>query len=164
MHKYNGNIYIDDINTKNINTSYIRKNIIYVSQNAKLFDNYLIDNIFYGCEEKEYDSSKKHLEVIMGYKKISELYKNVDLNNKKAGLSGENLSGGQRQVINIINGLIVPSKIVILDEPTNALDIELKKEIIQIIKYFKKYKNAIIIISHDKDIFNIFEETINLNN
>lgn len=164
MHKYKGNIYIDDINTKNINTSYIRKNIIYVSQNGKLFDDYIINNIFYGCDEKGDDSSKKHLEVIMGYKKIRELYKNIDFHNKKAGMLGENMSGGQRQVINIINGLIVPSKIVILDEPTNALDIELKKEIIQIIKYFKKYKNAIIIISHDKDIFNIFEETINLNN
>jgi ABC-type bacteriocin/lantibiotic exporter with double-glycine peptidase domain len=164
MYQCNGNIYIDNINTKNIDTNYIRKNIIYVSQNGKLFDDYIIKNIFYGCEEKEYDFSKKHLEVIMGYKKIRELYKNVDLNNKKVGLSGENLSGGQRQVINIINGLIVPSKIVILDEPTNALDSELKKEIIEVIKYFKKYKNAIIIISHDSDIFPIFEEIIKLDN
>ena len=164
MYQCEGNIYIDSVNTKNIDTDYIRKNIIYVNQNAKLFDNYVIENIFYGCEDKESDLCKKHLEVIMSYKKIRELYKNVNINNKKAGLSGENLSGGQRQVINIINGLIVPSKIVILDEPTNALDIELKKEIIEIIKYFKTYKNAIIIISHDRDIFPIFEETIKLDN
>ena len=164
MYQYKGNIYIDDINTKKIDTNYIRKNIIYVSQNGKLFDDYIIKNIFYGCEGKEYNSSKKHLEVIMGYKKIRELYKNIDLNNKKAGMLGENMSGGQRQVINIINGLIVPSKIVILDEPTNALDSELKKEIIEIIKYFKNYKNAIIIISHDSDIFPIFEEIIKLDN
>ena len=164
MYQYEGNIYIDGINTKKIDTNYIRKNIIYVNQNAKLFDDYIIDNIFYGCEEKEYDYSKKHLEVIMKSEKIRELYKNINLNNKKVGVSGENLSGGQRQVINIINGLIVPSKIVILDEPTNALDIELKKEVIEIIKYFKTYKNAIIIISHDRDIFSIFEEIIKLDN
>ena len=164
MYQCEGNIYIDNINTKNIDTYYIRKNIIYVNQNAKLFDNYVIENILYGCEDKESDLCKNHLEVIMSYKKISELYKNVDLNNKKVGLSGENISGGQRQVINIINGLIVPSKIVILDEPTNALDSELKKEIIEIIKYFKTYKNAIIIISHDRDIYQIFEEIIQLNN
>jgi ABC-type bacteriocin/lantibiotic exporter with double-glycine peptidase domain len=164
MYQYEGNIYIDGINTKKIDTNYIRKNIIYVNQNAKLFDDYIIENIFYGCEGKEYNSSRKHLEVIMSYKKIRELYKDIDLNNKKVGISGENISGGQRQVINIINGLIVPSKIVILDEPTNALDHELKKEIIEIIKYFKIYKNAIIIITHDKDIFPIFEERIKLDN
>lgn len=165
MYSYEGNIYIDNINTKNIDSSYIRKNIIYVSQSGKLFDDYIINNIFYGCDKKEdIILSKKHYETIMQYKKIRELYKDIDLNNKKAGMLGENMSGGQRQVINIINGLIVPSKIVILDEPTNALDSELKKEIIQIIKYFKKYKNAIIIISHDSDIFPIFEETIKLNN
>ncbi len=165
MYQYEGNIYIDSINTRNIDTKYIRKNIIYVSQNGKLFDDYIIKNIFYGCDKKDdYYLSKKHLEYIMQYKKIRELYKDIDLHNKKAGMLGENMSGGQRQVINIINGLIVPSKIVILDEPTNALDIELKREIIQVIKYFKNYKNAIIIISHDSDIYPIFEETVHLKN
>jgi ABC-type dipeptide/oligopeptide/nickel transport system ATPase component len=98
----------------------------------------------------------------MKFKKINELYKNIDLN-KNAGLSGDNISGGQRQVINTINGLITSSKIVILDEPTNALDNELKKEIIELIKYFKKYKKCIIIISHDKDIYDIFDENIEMN-
>ena len=99
----------------------------------------------------------------MKFKKISELYKNVDFN-KNAGLTGDNISGGQRQVINIINGLITPCKILILDEPTNALDMELKKEIIELIKYFKKHKKCIIIISHDKDIYDIFDEKIEMNN
>jgi ABC-type lipoprotein export system ATPase subunit len=51
-----------------------------------------------------------------------------------------------------------------LDEPTNALDIDLKDEIIQLIDDFRKYKNCIIIISHDKDTFRLFDETLNLNN
>jgi ABC-type bacteriocin/lantibiotic exporter with double-glycine peptidase domain len=81
---------------------------------------------------------------------------------KNVGTNGENLSGGQRQIINIINGLIIPSKVLILDEPTNALDPFLKKDVISLIKYFKKYKKCIIIISHDKDIYSIFDETINI--
>ena len=51
---------------------------------------------------------------------------------------------------------------VILDEPTNALDPLLKKDIISLIKYFKKYKKCIIIISHDKDIYSIFDENISV--
>jgi ABC-type lipoprotein export system ATPase subunit len=51
---------------------------------------------------------------------------------------------------------------LILDEPTNALDIELKKELIGIIKTFKKYKKCIIIISHDKDVFSLFDEKIEI--
>ena len=158
LYKYEGDVYIDNVNIKDIDTNDIRKNIIYVNQNSKLFDKKIIDNIFYGCTD---DSCYKKLEFILQFRKINELYKNIDFN-KKPGLSGEKLSGGQRQVINIINGLIVDSKITILDEPTNALDIELKKEIMEVIKYFKRYKKCIIIISHDSDIYNIFDETIQI--
>jgi ABC-type bacteriocin/lantibiotic exporter with double-glycine peptidase domain len=155
-----GNIYIDGVNIQDVDGKYIRSQIVYVNQNSKLFDRKIIENILYGC----YDIKKCNgfLREIMKYPKISELFKNIDIYNNKAGLFGENLSGGQRQVINIIGGLIIPSKVVILDEPTNALDAELKNEIIKLINDFKKYKKSIIIISHDKDVFGLFDETIRI--
>ena len=155
-----GSIYIDDQNIENIDGNYIRNNITYVNQNSKLFDRKIIENILYGCYDV--DLCNKYLHIIMKYTKIKELYRNIDIHKKNAGLLGENLSGGQRQVVNLIGGLVMPSPIVILDEPTNALDIELKKEIIQLIKDFKKYKKSIIIITHDKDVFPLFDETIQI--
>jgi len=160
-YKYEGDIYIDNINIKDIDTDYLRKSIIFVNQNSKLFDKKIIENILYGCDDL--DVCNKHLYFIMSYPKIKELYKSLNFNGENVGSGGEKLSGGQRQVINIINGLITPSKITILDEPTNGLDEGLKKDIIEIIKYFKQYKKCIIIISHDKDIYQIFDETININ-
>jgi ABC-type bacteriocin/lantibiotic exporter with double-glycine peptidase domain len=155
-----GNIYIDDINIKDIDPKYLRKNIILNNQNSKLFDKKIIENIFYTCNDK--NKCIKYLNEIMQYKKIKDLLDYIDIYNKNAGTAGENMSGGQRQVINIINSLIVDSKIVILDEPTNALDKELKNDIIDLIKYFKKYKKCIIIITHDKDIYPIFNTKINI--
>jgi len=161
MYKPNqGSIYIDDQNIENIDGNYIRNNITYVNQNSKLFDRKIIENILYGCYDL--DICNKYLHIIMKYPKIKELYKNIDIHKKTAGLFGENLSGGQRQVVNLIGGLIMPSPVIILDEPTNALDIALKSEIIQLIKDFKKYKKSIIIITHDKDVFKIFDETIQI--
>lgn len=161
MYKYNGDIYIDGININKLNTNYIRKNIIYVNQDSKLFDKKIIENIFFACDNKT--DCNEYLKEIMKFKKIKDLFENLDLNGTSVGKAGEGISGGQRQVINIINGLVSPSKIVILDEPTNALDGELKYEIIELIKYFKKYKKCIIIISHDKDIFPFFDQTIKMN-
>ena len=161
MYKYDGTILIDNIDIKNIDTEYLRKNIIYVNQNSKLFDETIIKNIIYGCDNNT-EFCNKYLIEIMKFTKIKKLFKNIDFETTKAGLGGENLSGGQRQIINLINGLIIPSEIVILDEPTNALDPELKSDVIELIKYFKKYKKCIIIISHDKDIFSIFDEKIEM--
>ena len=98
----------------------------------------------------------------MTYPNIAKLYKNMDIETKQAGSLGENLSGGQRQVVNMIGGLINPSRILILDEPTNALDPILKKEVIGLIKEFSKYKQAVMIITHDKDVFKIFDTELRM--
>ena len=159
-HPEKGNIYIDDVNIDDIEGEYIRKNISYVNQNSKLFDKLVVENMLYGCDDE--NVCKQYLAEIMKYEKISRLFEKMDIYDKQSGLLGENLSGGQRQVINIIGGLIQPSEIVILDEPTNSLDPELKREIINLIVNFKKYKRCIIIVSHDKDVFPIFDENIKI--
>lgn len=156
----NGNIYIDGENIDNIDVNYIRENITYVNQTSKLFDKKIIDNIFYGCNN--IDSCNENLKEVLRYSSIRDLFKKLDIYNKNSGSLGENLSGGQRQVINIISGLINPSKILILDEPTNALDPALKIEILNLIKEFKKYKQCIIIITHDRDVYTILDEKIQI--
>jgi ABC-type lipoprotein export system ATPase subunit len=42
------------------------------------------------------------------------------------------------------------------------LDVELKREVIKLIEEYKKEKECIIIISHDKEVFGLFDETINI--
>ena len=139
----------------------LRKHITYVNQNSKLFDRVPMENFLYGCSDD--GKCKENLEMIFDkYPKIRELYKNIDIYKKKAGSLGENLSGGQRQITNVISGLINPSKILVLDEPTNALDPNLKGELLQLIRDFSKYKKCIIIISHDREAYSIFDEKINL--
>ena len=155
-----GTIMIDGKDIQTLDSDYIRKNITYINQNSKLFDKKIIENILYGCNDVAV--CKNHLSEIQKYKKIQDLFKKIDIHNKNAGLAGENLSGGQRQIVNIVSGLINPCKILILDEPTNALDIELKQEVIQLINDFKKYKQSIIIITHDRDVYPLFDETINI--
>jgi ABC-type bacteriocin/lantibiotic exporter with double-glycine peptidase domain len=156
----NGNIFIDETNIAEIDPNYIRDNVTYVNQNSKLFNKKIIENILYGCSNP--DKCDVHLKEILKYDKIQKLFKNLDIHTDEAGYLGENLSGGQRQVVNIIGGLINPSKILVLDEPTNALDKELKTQLLLILKSFKKYKKSLIIITHDKDVYHLFDKTITL--
>ena len=157
---HEGNIFIDGVNIVDLDPLYIRRNITYVNQTSKLFDKKVIENMMYGCHNKE--KCEMLLKKIMKYPTIFKLYKNMDIYTKDSGLLGENLSGGQRQVVNMIGGFINPSKILVLDEPTNALDPILKKEVIQMISDFKQYKQCIVIITHDKDVFTIFDSEVKL--
>ena len=155
-----GTIFIDGVDITTVDPTYIRENITYINQTSKLFDRKVIDNILYGCKNLDYCHSS--LKEILQYTKIQELFKNVDIHESSSGSLGENLSGGQRQIISIISGLINPSKILILDEPTNALDPELKRQLLSILTKFKKYKKSIIIITHDKDVTSLFDQTVQL--
>jgi ABC-type bacteriocin/lantibiotic exporter with double-glycine peptidase domain len=155
-----GTVYIDGVNIDEISPDYIRKNITYVGQGGKLFDRVVAENMMYGCSNP--DKCSEELQNILKYQKIRELFINIDIANNKSGNMGENLSGGQRQVVNIIGGLINPSKILILDEPTNALDSSLKWEVMRLIQDYSEKKNAIIIITHDRELTPIFSEVFQL--
>ena len=155
-----GIITIDGMNIKELDPNYVRREITYVNQSSKLFDRKVVENMLYGCSDK--NVCNVYLEKILKYPNITKLYRNTDIKHKSAGLLGENLSGGQRQIVNMIGGLVNPSKILILDEPTNALDPELKKEVLNLIKDFSQHKQAIIIITHDKDVFPLFSQQIQM--
>jgi ABC-type lipoprotein export system ATPase subunit len=73
---------------------------------------------------------------------------------------GERWSGGERQLYNVLSGVISDGNILVLDEPTNAVDGELKSELLEVIEEERKNKECIIIISHDKEVFPLFDETI----
>jgi ABC-type bacteriocin/lantibiotic exporter with double-glycine peptidase domain len=158
---YEGNIYIDGVNIRDIDANYIRKNITYVNQNSKLFDKKIIENMMYGCSHEE-TCHTKIKEIMEKYPKVAELFNNIDIYTKKTGPLGEHLSGGQRQIVNMIGGLINPSKILVLDEPTNALDPGLKKDLLKLIKDFRDQKKAIIIITHDQEVHELFDEKIEM--
>jgi ABC-type multidrug transport system fused ATPase/permease subunit len=155
---YEGDIFIDDVNIREIDPDYLRKNIVYINQNSKLFDRLIIENIMYGCNE----TSNCHgnlKQIIDKYPKIRNLFKDNDIYTTRVGPLGEKMSGGQRMIISILTGLISPSNCgLVLDEPTTGLDPELKKEIIDLIRENVKNKKFIIIISHDKDVYRIFDE------
>jgi ABC-type bacteriocin/lantibiotic exporter with double-glycine peptidase domain len=161
-----GKILIDGNDIKDIDNIYIRQNIKYINQSSRLFDRTVHANLFYACSTTNNTSGcNTLLNEINQFPKIKELLDKINSNemkDKPVGLFGENLSGGQRQIINILSGLISDSKIIILDEPTNALDPLLKKDFIKMLHHFKKFKQGILVITHDKELIQILDEIIQL--
>lgn len=162
LYKYSGVIRIDSVDIQTLDNNFIRHNIIYIDQSSKLFDRKIIENLLYGCVTTQTYCQKQFTNIRANFPKIDAILTKLDIDTKKAGLAGNNLSGGQRQVVNIINGLIQEAKIIIIDEPTNALDPVLKKEVIRLIHTYKTYKKAIIVITHDKDLMAVLDRKISV--
>lgn len=124
-----GNITIDGIDINDINTKDLRYNIGLVSQDIPIISGTIKDNLLYGLNEDEItnDEIQKSLKFAM----LTDLVTNKDNNiNSYVGESGNHLSGGEKQRINIGRLILKNPSLILLDEATSNLDNESKVEIL----------------------------------
>jgi ATP-binding cassette, subfamily B, bacterial MsbA len=156
-----GTITFGGKNLKDISIHELRKNISVVNQNIKLFDKTIFENMTYGINDQLSDLEiQQTIESIIGNPNIFEGV--IDGLNSGVGVSGSKLSGGQKQIINIIRAILKDAPILILDEPTSALDQSTKKLIIKTINKLKG--KTVIIITHDSSILSIVDRAYELAN
>lgn len=145
--KYNG-ISIEDISTD----SYYR-HVIQEQQIPYIFQASLFDNIALG-ESYRKEDVKEILQVVCLEELVQEKGMDYRIEEK-----GENLSGGQRQRIGIARALIRKPDILMLDEPTSALNEELSKTLVKrVVEYCIENEIALITVSHS-EVFEEYYET-----
>ena len=76
-------------------------------------------------------------------------------------ITPNNISGGQKQKINIARSLLCEKEVLIFDEPNSALDGLTTKSFIDYIESIKENK-IIIIISHDLNVINSCDQILKL--
>lgn len=151
-----GDILINDTNLKDIEKGTLRENILYVSQNEKLFTGTIKENILLdrNIDDDSFRQVCKICEIEAIIKKKNMRYDSL------IEPSSKNLSGGEIQRIILARGLLKKANIIILDEALSEVDYDLESKIIQNIRIFFQDK-TIIYISHKNQTHN-FEEIINL--
>ena len=154
-----GRITVNGKDLSEISATQILKIVTYVDQKGKMFDRSVNENVLYGCGEGILECESGVLRMMRKRRMRSMMRKEKGLEKEEIG---ERWSGGERQLYNVVSGVIKEGVILVLDEPTNAVDMELKSELLEVIEEERKRKECIIIISHDKDVFPLFDETISV--
>lgn len=149
----NGEIIINNTNINNIDVKDLRKNIAYGSQTPYLFDKDIMYNISYS--NPRLLNSENSVWRYLRYLGLENFFKKSFPKGLKTlvGKNGNNLSGGQKQIIQLVRLLSNnDSKIILLDEITSAVDDYHKSIIIDLLKKIKN--KTILVIAHDTDFIN----------
>ncbi|KAL0442575.1 UNVERIFIED_CONTAM: ABC transporter B family member 9 [Sesamum latifolium] len=138
-----GNIYLDDIEIRQFNLSWLRRQMGLVSQEPILFNETIRDNITYGSQgdvtEEEIIVAAK---AAHAHNFISSLPDGYDT---YVGEKGIHLSGGQKQRIAIARVILKDPKILLLDEATSALDAESERLVMDALDRVRINRTTVIV-------------------
>ena len=137
-----GTIYIDCVDIRQMNPTWLRYNIGVVLQENYLFAGSIRENISLPKPDAPIELIIQAAQMAGAHEFISEFPEGYET---IVGERGSSLSGGQRQRIAIARALITNPKIFIMDEATSALDYESERIILNNMSSITKGRTTFII-------------------
>jgi len=152
----NGSVLVDGSDVRQIDPVDLRRSIGYVPQEPFLFLGTVKDNITIG---ENFASDEDILEAskIAGLDKF--IGKHESGFDMMVGERGYGLSGGERQAITLARAIISRPNFLILDEPTNSMDLQSEREFINNMKNVIEDK-TVIIMTHKMSILDLVDRVI----
>jgi ATP-binding cassette subfamily C protein LapB len=151
-----GSLLVDGVDIRQIDVSELRHNIGYVPQDIQLLAGTLRDNLVSGARYVD-DEMVLQAAELAGVHEFARLHpQGYEL---QVGERGQNLSGGQRQNVALARALLLNPPILLLDEPTSAMDNtgeeRLKQRLQAVIE-----KKTVILVTHRASLLSLVDRLL----
>ncbi len=137
-----GKIFIDDHDISQFSRRSLRAQIAYVSQDVFMFSGTIRDNIALGKLDATEEEIVKAAKAAHAHDFIQGFPKGYD---SQVGEQGVQISGGQRARIAIARAFLKNAPILLLDEPTAALDSESEREVQRALESLQASRTTLVI-------------------
>ena len=141
---------------RQIDPADLRRNIGSVMQDIWLMSGTLRQNIALGANRPT-DAQVMRAAEIAGVQEFANLH--PEGYQMKVGEHGEGLSGGQRQAVAIARALISDAPMLILDEPTSAMDPTAERQLLTQLKFATQGK-TLVLITHKPSMLELVDKVI----
>lgn len=151
-----GNIFIDNSNLLDYQLSSLRKNIGYIQQDVQLLPGTVYENLLLGQEHLDMKDIQTVLNQIGHPAFIHSLDNGYETFIEESGVG---LSGGEKQMLNLIRCLLKDPELIILDEATSNMDAVREKEVFE--HLYSNYEHkTILIIAHKLNLIQTCDKII----
>jgi ATP-binding cassette subfamily B protein len=137
-----GRVLVDGTDVRELDLDDLRRNVGLVFQESFLFSNTVAANIAFGHPRAGREEIERAAKIAAAHEFILELPNGYDT---LLGESGKDLSGGQRQRLAIARALLLDPAILLLDDPTAAVDPGTESEIIRAIENAMRGRTTFIV-------------------
>ncbi len=146
-----GAVLVDGVDLRQLDPADLRRNIGYVAQDVTLFYGTLRDNIAIGAPYAD-DASIVAAAEAAGLAEF--VNRHPDGFDMMIGERGDSVSGGQRQGIAIARALLLDPPILLLDEPTSAMDYSSEQQFKERLKQAAGHK-TMLIVTHRNSLLDL---------
>jgi len=151
-----GYMSYDDIDSKLWPASIVRENCGWISQQPQLFFGTVLENICFGLSEIDQGKLSQVLKDSGVASIASRLSSGLET---QVGESGRYLSGGQRQAVALARAMLRDVKLLLLDEPTSAMDQKTEQFVIGALTQLNR-DTGFILVSHKPAVINLCDRVI----
>lgn len=156
-----GNVFLNDINIKEIDTVHLRKHIGYLTASEQIFKASLKDNLdmFSNLDLETVVSIIKNngLEYLLGINEYDDIREKLN-----SELDKDKLSAGQKQLINLIRLFFSEKDLVIIDEAAASISEDIEKEYFELLDKISK-GHILIIVTHNVERLEKCDKVLMLN-
>ncbi len=137
-----GAVLLDGIDLRQLDPADVRRNVGYVSQDVTLFYGTLRENITFGAPYADDAAVLAAAEVAGMADFVNRHPRGFDM---PVGERGDSLSGGQRQTVGLARAVLHNAPILLLDEPTSAMDFSTESQITAKVAAFAQDKTVVLV-------------------
>lgn len=139
-----GRVLLDNVNLNDLTIESVRQQVSYVFQEPIVFDDTAANNILLGKPDATREDIERAARTAGAFAFIDNLPEGF---NTRLGRAGGTLSVGQKQRLSMARGLVSAAPVLILDEPTAALDPETENALVAALQV-EREQRLLIVIAH----------------